>query len=98
MQIEQSSLSQQHITYGMSLNQTQDDLYRQLVQNSWTRDLRDERSLRRHIGNALAVFWWQNWFGLVPEVATIGQAPRDQRRVDIHLSRCAAIQSWMHCL
>jgi len=33
VQIEQSSLSRQDITYRMPLNQTQDDLYRQLVQD-----------------------------------------------------------------
>ncbi len=97
--IEQSRLSQQHITYRLSPHQTQDDLHRQLVQNGWTRDVRDERSLRSHISDgALAVFWRQNWFGLVPEVVTIRQATRDQRRLDIDLSRCLAIRSWMRCL
>jgi hypothetical protein len=98
VKIEYSSLSQQHITYRLSPNQTQDDLYEQLVQDGWTRDLRDERSLRGHISNALAVFWRQNWFDLVPEVVTIGQEMRDQRGVNIHLSRCVAIQLWMRRL
>jgi hypothetical protein len=92
--IEQSRLAEQHITYRLSPNQTQDDLYRQLVQNGWTRDVHDVRSLRGFIGNgALAVFWRQNWFGLVPEVVTIRCEPRDQRSVDMHLSRCVAIPS-----
>jgi len=97
-QIQYSRLSQQHITYRLSPNQTQDYLHRQLVQNGWTRDVRDERSLRGHIGDRLAVFWRQNWFGLVPEVVVIRQETRDQRRVDIDLSRCLAIRSWMRCL
>lgn len=97
--IEQSRLSHQHITYRLSPNQTQDDLHRQLVENGWTRDVRDERSLRSHRGDGtLAVFWRQNWFGLVPEVVTIRQAMRDQRRLEIDLSRCFAIRSWMRCL
>ena len=99
VQIEQSSLSQQHITYRMSPNQTQDDLYRQLVQKGWTRGLQDERSLRGFIENSvLAVFWRQNWFGLVSEVVVIRRETRDQGRVDIDLSRCFTIHSWMRCL
>jgi hypothetical protein len=98
--IEQSSLSRQHITYRLPLNQTPDDLYEQLVQAGWARDVRGELGRLRDQSGAKAfiVFWRQNWLGLVPELVTVRRATRDQHAVDIQLSRCFALGSWMGCL
>ena len=98
--IEQSSLSHQHITYRLPLNQTPDDLYAQLVQAGWARDVRGELGrLRDQRGaDAFVVFWRQNWLSMVPELVTVRRATRDQHVVDIHLSRCFALGSWMRCL
>jgi hypothetical protein len=98
--IEQPSLSRQHITYQLPLDQTPDDLYEQLVRTSWTRDARGElgRWRDQSDANAFVVFWRQNWFGLVPELVTVRRATRDQHAVDIQLSRCFALGSWMRCL
>jgi hypothetical protein len=61
MHIEQSSLSRQHITYRLPLNQTPDDLYEQLIQAGWARDVRGELGrLRDQRGvDAFVVFWRQ---------------------------------------
>jgi hypothetical protein len=98
--IEQSSLSRQHITYRMPPNQTQDDLYAQLVQDGWARDLRGELGrFRDQRGvDAFVVFWRQNWLELVPELVTVRRATRDHHMVDIQLSRCFALGSWMSCV
>jgi hypothetical protein len=98
--IEQSSLSRQHITYRMPPNQTQDDLYAQLVQDGWARDVRGELGrFRDQRGvDAFVVFWRQNWLELVPELVTVRRATRDHHMVDIQLSRCFALGSWMSCV
>jgi hypothetical protein len=100
MHIEQSSLSRQNITYRLPLNQTPDDLYEQLVHAGWARDVRGELGrLRDQRGvDAFVVFWRQSWLGLVPEVVTVRRATRDQHAVDILLSRCLTLGSWMRCL
>ena len=100
VQIEQSSLSRQDITYRLPPNQTPDDLYAHLVQDGWARDVRDELGqFRDRIGaDAFTVFWRQDWLGLVPELVTVGRATPDQHAVDIQLSRCFALGSWMGCL
>ena len=98
--IEQSSLSRQHITYRLPLNQTPDDLYKQLVQDGWARDVRGElaRFRDQRGADALVVFWRQNWLGLAPELVTVRRATRAQNRLDLQLSRCFALGSWMRCL
>jgi hypothetical protein len=100
VQIEQSSLSRQDITYRLPPNQTPDDLYAHLVQDGWARDMRGELArLRAQRGtDAFVVFWRQNWFGLVPEVVTVRRATPDQHAVVIQLSRCFMLGSWMRCL
>jgi hypothetical protein len=98
--IEQPSLSRQHITYYLPLNQTPNDLYERLVRTGWARDMRGElgRSHDQSDADAFVVFWRQSWLGLVPEVVTVRRATRDQHMVDIQLSRCIALGSWMRCL
>src|SRR6266496_3902174 len=98
--IEQSSLSSQQITYRLPLNQTPDTLYAHLVRDGWARDMRGELArFRDQSGaDAFVVFWRQNWLGLVPELVTVRRAMRDQHAVDIQLSRCFALGSWMGCL
>jgi hypothetical protein len=61
VQIEQSSLSRQEITYRLPPNQTPDDLYAHLVQDGWARDMRGELArLRAQRGtDAFVVFWRQ---------------------------------------
>jgi hypothetical protein len=100
VQIEQSSLSRQDITYRLPPNQTPDDLYAHLVQDGWARDMRGELArLRAQRGtDAFVVFWRQNWFGLVPEVVTVRRATPAQHAVVIQLSRCFALGSGMRCL
>jgi hypothetical protein len=44
------------------------------------------------------VFTRQNWFGLMPEVVTVRRATPDQHAVDLQLSCCFALGSWMRCL
>lgn len=99
VQIEQSSLSRQEITYRLPPNQTPDDLYAQLVQDGWARDMRGELArLRAQRGaDAFVVFWRQNWFGLVPEVVTVRRAMPNRHTVVIQLSRCFVLVGWMRC-
>jgi hypothetical protein len=98
--IQQSSLSSQQITYRLPLNQTPDDLAAQLVQDGWARDIRGQLGRFRDPNGAEAfvVFWRQNWLGLVPELVTVRRGTRAQHVVDIQLSRCFALGSWMRCL
>ena len=100
VQIEQLSLSRQHITYRLLLTQTPDDLAAQLVQEGWTRDIRGQLGRFRDPNGAEAfmVFRRKNWFGLVPELVTVRRATPDQHAVDLQLSRCFALGSWMGCL
>lgn len=100
VQIEQSSLSRQQITYRLQPNQTPDDLYRQLVQTGWARDARGElgRLRNQRAADAFAVFWRQSWSGLVSEVLMVRRAARDQQALEIHLSRCFTLGWWMRCL
>jgi hypothetical protein len=100
VQIEQPSLSREHITYRLPPNQTPDDLYAQLVQDGWTRDIRGQLGRFRDPNGAEAflVFTRQNWLGLMPELVTVRRATPDQQAVDLQLSRCFALGSWMRCL
>ena len=98
--IQQSSLSSQQITYRLPLNQTPDDLAAHLVQDGWARDIRGQLGRFRDPNGAEAfmVFRRQNWLGLVPELVTVRRATPDQHAVDIQLSRCFRLGSWMRCL
>jgi hypothetical protein len=98
--IEQPSLSRQHITYRLPLAKTEDDLAALLVQDGWARDIRGQLGRFRDPNGAEAfmVFTRKNWFGLVPELVTVGRTTPDQHAVDIQLSRCFALGSWMRCL
>ena len=98
--IEQSSLSRQHITYGLPLTQTPDDLAAHLVQDGWARDIRGQLGRFRDPNGAEAflVFTRQNWLGLVRELVTVRGATRGQHAVDIELSRCFRLGSWTRCL
>ncbi|HEY3231435.1 MAG TPA: hypothetical protein VGJ87_19560, partial [Roseiflexaceae bacterium] len=89
----------QHITYRLPPNQTPDDLSGQLVQDGWARDIRGQLARFRNQSGAegFMVFTRRNWLGLVPELVTVGLATRDQHMVDIQLSRCFALGSWMRC-
>ena len=100
VQIEQSSLSRQHITYRLPLSQTPDDLAGYLVQDGWTRDIRGQLGGFRDPNGAEAfmVFRRKNWLGLVPELVTVRRATPNQHAVDIELRRCFALGSWMRCL
>jgi hypothetical protein len=98
--IEHLSLSRQHITYRLPLNQTPDDLYTQLVQAGWTRDVQGElgRVRDRSGADAFVVFWRQGWLDLVSEVVTLRPTTRNQHTVDIQLSRCFELALWIRCL
>ena len=98
--IEQPSLSRQHITYRLPLSQTANDLSAHLVQNAWARDIRGQLGRFRDANGAEAfmVFTRRNWFGLVLELVTVRYATPNQHAVDIELSRCLALGSWMRCL
>ncbi len=98
--IEQSSLSRQQITYRLPLDQAPDDLAAHLVQDGWARDIRGQLGRFRDPNGAEAfmVFTRQNWLGLVPELVTVGLATPDQHAVDLQLSRCFRLGSWMRCL
>jgi hypothetical protein len=98
--IEQSSLSRQQITYRLPLAKTPDDLAAHLVQDGWARDIRGQLGRFRDPNGAEAfmVFTRKSWLGLVPELVIVGRATPDQHVVDIQLSRCFALGSWMRCL
>lgn len=98
--IEQSSLSREQIIYRLPPNQTSDDLAAQLVQDGWARDIHGQLGRFRDPNGAAAfmVFTRQNWLGLVPELVTVGRAMPGQHAVDIQLSRCFRLGSWLRCL
>jgi hypothetical protein len=98
--IEQSSLSREHITYRLPPTQTEEELAALLVQDGWARDIRGQLGRFRDPNGAEAfmVFTRKNWLGLVPELVIVGRATPDQPVVDIQLSCCFALGSWMRCL
>jgi hypothetical protein len=102
IRVERLSLARQRLTYHLPAGRTQNDLFEQLEQDGWTRDVVAEKALRRDrmedLGGTFAVFRRPGWLGLAPEVATILISSSEAWLTEITLVRCFAVASRRICL